>query len=772
MDEVRLGKRRSFAEESIDRGGLMRNFLKLMLGLSGFVALLGGAAPVGATPAMATRTRIVEAYGRLPLTFEANAGQLDPAVRFVSRGQAMTLYLTPAEAVLSLYGAPHTPAVVRMRLVGARRDASVAGEDPLPTQSNYFLGSDPRRWRTGVPHFGRVRASGVYPGIDLVYRGNRRRLEYDFVIAPGTDPRRVRLAFSGAESIAIGARGELILRTAAGDLVQPPPAVYQGAGQRRRRVAGRYLLLAQSAAAAPAAGASAEVGFALGAYDPTEPLTIDPVLGYSTYLGGSLGEFANAIAVDAAGNAYVTGATNSPTFPGVNGSSLQPTKNGDFDAYVTKINPGGTAIVYSTFLGGSQLDEGNAIAIDGTGNVYLAGNTDSTDFPGVTAASIQPANAGNGDGFVTKIDAAGGTILYSTYLGGPGIDACKAIAVDGLRNAIVTGSTQSTSFPGVTASSIQPAYGGGGIDGFVTKINPLGTAIVYSTFLGGAGEDLGFGVSADTLGNAYVAGQTNSATFPGVGAGSIQPASGGGGDGFVTKIDPLGTGIVYSTFLGGSNFDRCFAIAIDGTGNAYVTGESNSATFPGVGAGSIQPANAGNGDAFVTKIDPAGTAILYSTFLGGLGRDLGAGIAVDGAGNAWVTGSTQSLIFPGVDASSIQPTYGGGFSDAFVTKINAAGTAIGYSTFLGGGDLDGGTGIGVDGSGNAYVMGLTDSANFPGVNQSSIQPTYAGGGDAFVTMIDAAAGPAVIPTLAPWGLIALALLLAVSGLARTGKQPR
>jgi hypothetical protein len=707
-------------------------------------ALFAASSTVVAAPAQdpVAKARISEVYGKIPLSFEANEGQVDMSVKFLSRGQGATLFLTPAEAVLSLRGAEHETAVVRMQLVGATRAPRVLGEELQATKSNYFIGNDSRQWHTGVAHYARVRMEGIYPGVDLLYHGNQRQLEYDLVIAPGAEPRRIRLAFRGADAIAIGAHGELILHTSSGDLVQPAPTVYQEAGERRQPVEGHYVLLAPRAVQGGGEGALRQVGFALGRYDRARPLIIDPVLVYSTFLGGSGDDRGTAIAVDGAGNAYVAGLTTSTTLPGVTGSSIQPTNGGGTrDAFVTKINVAGSEIVYSTFLGGGGDDYPQGIAVDGSGNAYVTGRTSSTTFPGVTAGSIQPTNGGGYDVLVTKINAAGSALVYSTFLGGSGDEYGWAIAVDGAGNAYVTGVTGSTTFPGVTGSSIQPANGGGD-DAFVTKINATGTAIVYSTFLGGSGSDGGKGIAVDGSGNAYVTGVTDSATFPGVTGSSIQPVNGGGtADAFVTKINAAGSAIVYSTFLGGSASDECHAIAVDGSGNAYVTGATASTTFPGVTAGSIQPAYGGGPyDAFVTKINPAGTAILYSTFLGRSGLDDAFGIAVDGAGNAYVTGATSSTTFPGVSGSSIQPAYGGGPYDAFVTILNAAGSAIVDSTFLGGSGDDEAFGIGVDGSGNAYVTGLTTSTIFPGVTGSSIQAANGGGAyDAFVTKIGSVA---------------------------------
>jgi hypothetical protein len=709
------------------------------------VILVAAALPLAAAPDAPAQVRLSEAYGKLPLSFEANEGQVDKAVRFLCRGQGTTLFLTPTEAVLSLSGQGQEAPVVGLHLAGGNADPRLVGVDPQATKSNYFIGNDPRRWHAGVAHYARVRVEGVYPGVDLVYRGNPRRLEYDFVVAPGADPAVIRLVFRGAAPIAIGPRGELILHTASGDLVQAAPTVYQEAEERRQRVEGHYVLLAPPAAQGAGEGGRQQVGFMLGRYDRARPLIIDPVLVYSSFLGGSGEDIAYSIAIDSAGNAYLTGQTASLTFPGVSAGSIQPAAGGGLDAFVTKINPAGTAIVYSTFLGGSGDDTALGIAVDGAGNAYLTGQTASTAFPGVGAGSIQPSYGGGSfDGFVTKLNAAGSAIVYSSFLGGGGFDRGYGIAVDAAGNAYVTGQTASTAFPGVSAGSIQPVNGGGGSDAFVTKINPEGTAIVYSTFLGGGGTDLGIRIAVDGQGSAYLTGETTSGTFPGVGGTSIQPSNGGGLDAFVTKINPGGTAIVYSTFLGGSGTDAGNGIAVDGEGNAYVAGETASTTFPGVSGSSIQPANAGGAfDAFVTKIDPTGTAIVYSTFLGGSGSDDAFGLAIDGAGNAYLTGRTDSTTFPGVGATSIQPANGGGTFDVFVTEINPTGTAIVYSTFLGGSGDDEGQAIAVDGTGSAYIAGQTSSTTFPGVGASSIQPGNGGGTDAFVTKIGSACAIAI-----------------------------
>jgi hypothetical protein len=714
------------------------------------LARSGDPAAIASTKTAATAAT----YGKLPMSFEENAGQADPAVRFLSRGPGYSLFLTPAEAVVSLRKSalrrepasreraprsrrqtiPETDAaVVRLAFAGARPDPQVTGEDPLPGSSNYFIGSDQRRWRTGVPTCSRVRYRGIYPGVDAVYYGRERRLEYDLVVSPGADPRQIRLAFAGARPLRLDRHGNLVLGTPLGDLVQHRPIAYQEIRGQRRMVQAGYRITGRN-----------EARFQVGPYDRTLPLVLDPTLAYSTYLGGSnsaggfgsAGDFGYGIAVDGAGNAYVTGYTHSTNFPGASGSPIQPAINGiSNDAFVTKINAAGTAIVYSTYLGGSDDDQGNAIAVDGAGNAYVFGDTASTDFPGTGGSPIQATFGGGGeDAFVTKINAAGNAIVYSTYLGGSGNEEGGGIAVDHAGNAYVTGLTESATFPGVTGGSIQPVNAGHVADAFVTKINAAGTAIVYSTFLGGNGQEFGLAIAVDGTGNAYVTGQTESTNFPGTQASPIQSVYGGSGDAYVTKINAAGTAIVYSTYLGGSGADRGSGIAVDAAGNAYVTGSTSSTNFRGTGPGSIQAANGGALDGFVAKLNAGGTAIVYSTYLGGSDIDQGSGIAVDAAGNAYVAGSTKSTNFPGAGGSSIQPAFGG-FFDGFVTKINAAGSALVYSTYLGGTDDDSATAIAADSSGNAYVTGYTNSTGFPGTGSSSIQPVFGGGYDAFVTKI-------------------------------------
>lgn len=697
--------------------------------------LLHGEAAVAGTSDEVRRARVFSAYGQLPLTFEANAGQVDPSVRFIGRSQGFTLFLTDREAVLSARGTSSKEAVVRLRLAGgAPRRPS--GSNPLPTRSNYLLGNDPSRWHTGVPHYGQVRYEGVYPGVDLVYRGNPGQLEYDFVIAPGADPGKIRLAFHGARRMTIDPDGGLVLHTAVGDLVQRVPVLYQEGGRGREPVAGRYVLLKKPG----------QVGFEVGRYDRARALVIDPVILYSTFLGGPLAGFpggvtdADSVAVDVLGNAYVTGTTQTTSFSGVSSGSLQSTPGSSVDAFVTEINAAGTAIVFSTYLGGSGADFGSAIALDGAGDIYVAGSVTSgpqgADFPGVGRGSLQPTyGGGTADGFLTKLDAKGNRILYSTFLGGSGRDDITDIGIDDSGNVTLTGGTFSPSFPGVNDLSLQKDPGGNE-DAFVTRINSKGSAFVYSTFLGGSSQDVGRALAVDGDGNAYLTGLTASAHFPGVTAGSLQKDLAGTGDAFVTKINAKGTAFGFSTFLGGEGPEQGDDIALDGAGNVYVTGLTLSTTFPGLSAGSIQVA-AGDRHAFVTKIDAAGSTILYSKFLGGIG-DLSATLpcclAIDGGGNAYVAGHTNSRLFPGVGPGSLQPIKAGS-SNFFVTRLDPDGAKGFDSTYVGGSGDDHLIGMTIDGAGNLYLVGETNSPTFPGSGATSIQPTRIGLQDAIITKL-------------------------------------
>jgi hypothetical protein len=767
--------------------------LTVALSLAPAATLWAGSGQVAAPPPPSMAT-VQSAYGHLPLSFEANEGQTDSSVQFLTRGRGHQLFLTPSEAVLALrtgeakaegqaddatqgkpFSNPSAPShsVVRMTFDGANPQAEVVGLDQLPGIVNYFIGDDPSKWRTHIPTYQKVAYTNIYPGIDLVYYGNQGQLEYDLIVAPGADPNLIRLLFDGAETVEVDpATGDLVLtlsepsansalRTehsaiaASATLHLHKPVVYQRNEQGEKHLlAGTYVLLASEASsprpASEALGSTEtpHVAFQVASYDTSQPLIIDPVLSWATYLGGSSGEAGSGIAVDQAGQAYMTGTTNTPGsgFPGTAGSLIQSTLGGFNDAFVTKLNTAGTAILYSTYLGGSAFDGGTAIAVDQAGQAYVTGSTDTpgSGFPGTAGSLIQSTYAGGADAFVAKLNAAGTALVYSTYLGGSGNDRGLEIAVDPAGQAYVTGDTDTpgSGFPGTAGSLIQSTFAGGFDDAFVTKLNAAGTSLVYSTYLGGSGFDAGSGITVDQAGNAYVTGFTDTpgSGFPGTAGSLIQSTYAGGADAFVAKLNAAGTALLYSTYLGGSGDDFGSGIAVDQVGQAYVTGSTArpGSGFPGTAGSLIQNTLGMFRDAFVTKLNAAGTALVYSTYLGGSGEDAGTAIAVDQAGQAYVTG-VAGFGFPGTAGSPIQSTFAGpGRSgDAFVTKLNAAGTALLYSTYLGGVGFDAGSGIAVDQAGNAYVTGNTDTpgSGFPGTAGSIIQSTNGGDRDAFVAKI-------------------------------------
>jgi hypothetical protein len=672
------------------------------------------------------QARILGDYGKLPLSFEANHGQADERVKFLSRTGGYTLFLTGDEAVLALsvkrvgtdrakiagashamrpsMSAPKSGGVLRMKLRNANPVATIAGVDELAGTSNYFIGSDPRKWRTGVPTYAKIKYEGIYSGVDLVYYGNQRQLEYDFIVAPGADPRRIAFDVSGAKRIRRDEHGDLVFKVGESEIRWQKPVVYQEKNGTRNEIAAHYAITDTN-----------RVGFELAKYDPSRPLYIDPLI-YSTYLGGSGGDSGASIAVDAAGNAYVTGTTASTNFPTMN--PLQPTYGGGAgDAFVTKFNPSGSALLYSTYLGGSGLDGGFGIAVDSSGNAYLTGCTTSIDFP--TMNPIQPNYGGNnspnggcGDAFVTEIDPAGSALVYSTYLGGSGSDAGIGVAVDGTGDAYVTGYSGSTNFP-VTPGGFQTSLNGP-YNAFVAVISPAGAALVYSTYLGGSVYDEGDGISVDNSDDAYVTGNTLSSNFPTT-PGAFQTTYGGGLDAFVTKFNFTGSELIYSTYLGGSGFNWGFGVAVDSAGDAYVTGTADG-NFPITLSAFQTTCPKGPGCAFVTKFNPSGSALVYSSYLGGY---IGDSIALDSTGSAYIAGTTYSL----QTKSNI------------VSKLNPSGSGLVYSTYLGGNDDTVGVAIAADSAGNAYVTGSTNSSSGFPVTPSAFQTTCNSSGCAFVTKL-------------------------------------
>jgi Abnormal spindle-like microcephaly-assoc'd, ASPM-SPD-2-Hydin/Beta-propeller repeat/HYDIN/CFA65/VesB-like, Ig-like domain len=743
---------------------------------------------LAASPAQlpnAARARVVSSYGKLPLSFEPNQGQTSEQVKFLSRGRGYSLSLTSDEAVLALrIGAgeaqrkgetasagsqPVKTAVLRMKLAGANRSPQVRGLDELPGKSNYFIGKDPKKWHTNVPNYTKVHYQDVYPGIDLVYYGNQRQLEYDFVVAPGTDPKAITLEIVGTKvssKTSLAENGDLVIKAEGGEVRFHKPVVYQIENRKseesnRQSVDGHFVLLAKN-----------QIGFQVGPYDLARPLYIDPVISYGTYLGGPGWDVANGIAVDSNGNAYVTGRAFDDQFP-VTAGAYDTTcgtelfcDGGHSDAFVTKLNADGSSLVYSTYLGGTGQDWGTDIAVGDAGNAVVSGATDSTDFPTQNPIQDHPGGGTCGpsnnpspctDAFVTKLGPNGAALVYSTYLGGGGQDAANRLALDASGNAYLTGMTQSSDFP--TLNAFQSVFGGGtcGVepntnpcpDAFVAKIGSDGSPM-YSTYLGGSLDDGGWywGIAVDGEGSAYVTSTTGSADFP-VTEGALQTSLAGPGDAFVTKLDPSGASLAYSTYLGGGNVDLGYAIAVDASGSAYVTGVTISTDFPAT-QGAFDSTCGTDGlcdgahDSFVSKLNADGSALIYSTYLGGSGGEVPNDIAVDSLGIAYVTGSTDSPDFPDAPGrpfggQRLGATCGAGDNtypcpDAFMSKLSMGGDALIVSGYLAGSGEDNANGIALDSSRDVYIAGMTGSPDFP-TTSGAFQEQNAGPPDAVVVKL-------------------------------------
>lgn len=636
-----------------------------------------------------TRAQALEGYGRLPRIFEANIGQSDPQVKFLSRSRGASLFLTADEAVLALAKEEQATAL-RMKLIGANSGAAINGVGPLAGRSNYFIGSDRSKWRAGAPHYEKVAYENIYEGIDLVYYGKQRQMEYDFVLAPGSKAEKIRLAFTGADKIYLDKDENLVLDTPLGQVVHNKPFAYQEREGVKEEVAARFVINEKD-----------EVGFMVGAYDETRPLVIDPVLIYSTYLGGFDTDEAQDVAVDSSGNVYITGHTKSINFP-VNGS-YDNTMNGLEDLFITKLDASGSAIVYSTFLGGSGTDYSEAIAVGVGGNAYIYGYTYSDNYPTTTGAFDQSFN-GEADLFLTRVNSEGTGLVYSTYIGGSSSEYFGDLMVAN-GTAYITGTTYSLNFPCTTgAYDTTPDANG---DGFVVRVANDGRSLVYGTFLGGSDSDFLYGLYVDSNGYACVSGATTSVDFPVVRA--HQGFHRGGLDATVTRVNATGTALIYSTFLGGSSGDYALDIVVDGAGSIYVTGQTSSINFPTTD-GAFDTTHNGAVDSYVTKFGPQGAVLMWSTFVGGSGLEQFSSIDLDHAVNVYVTGTTDSSNFP-TTPGAFDRTINGGF-DTTVVKIASDGSSLLYSTFFGGSSTDQGLNL-VERDANFYIVGRTTSSNFP-----------------------------------------------------------
>jgi hypothetical protein len=718
------------------------------------------AAPQGG-PEQVQRTYV---NAELPLTFEANRGQTSSSVKFLSRGKGYTAFLTAGGIVLSLR--PNQPLPVQspsevtapnqsqqllnttlqFKLVGAAQNPAIVGEDPQPGRVNYFLGRDPANWHTNVPTYARVRYKNVYPGIDLLYYGNHRQLEYDFALSPGANPAQIQFEIMGARHIALDADGNLVLQTGSGELHFQSPVVYQESNGVRVPVSGVYVV-----------NDPTHVSFHVAQYDASKALVIDPVLVYSTYLGGSGDDQPTGIAVDSTGSVYLTGYTDSTDFPLATLGSL-PT--GATHVFVAKLDSTGSNLVYADYIGGNGEDYGYALALDSSKDVYVTGSTSSSDFPVVNP--YQGTYPGSFNAFLTKISPDGSSVLYSTYLGGNGSDVPSSVALDSSSDVLVAGNTTSTNFPMANAyqATVSPNQGGlSGNNGFLTKFNPNGSSLAYSTYFGG-NSNVAFncggtpcwpspysainGIALDSSGNAYVGGITNTYNFPTTSSAYLTANSTQQNAmvGFVSKFSAAGA-LDYSTYFYESSgiLTNINAIAVDALGSAYVTGSAYSdGTFPLTSTSICNPSvyELACSYAFVTKFDSAASTLLYSTFLGPNNYANPVAIALDANNDAYVVASTSNDSFGLVNGIE---AYASG-NDLLLVEIDPVASSELFATYLGASGDDLPSGVALDASDNLYVTGSTDSTDFP-VLQGAFQSVLAGGTDAFVLKIAPNSAPAV-----------------------------
>jgi hypothetical protein len=679
-----------------------------------------------ASPARESKSAsIARAYGERPLLFEPHLAADGGMAQFSAHASGRKLLFSASGAVSEWSlgaGASDPQPEIAMRLVDARPVVAPQAVGTPAGGASYLVGSHPDQWRIGVPLFGKIIYPDVYPGIDLIYYGNQNQLEYDFVVAPGASWRSIRLAFSGAQAVEIDPNGDLKLQTRGGWLRHRRPRVYQQLASGRSEISGHYVLYGDR-----------QVGFEIGAYDPAVPLVIDPTLVYSSYLGGSAADYGYSVAVDSSGCAYTVGETWSNNFPLLN--PMQSVQAGDTDIFVTKWNAAGTGIIYSTYIGGSNRDVPLSIVVDAAGDAYIAGYTYSANFP-ITSGALKTTFSGQSKAFVLELNPSGSSLTYSTFLGGSDNDYATGIAVDSIGQAYISGYTASIDFP-VSSNAFQSSYGGGEFDGFFAKLNPSGSQLVYATYLGGMGNDTayavaldpagnvyltgqtqssnfpvlqalqitysdsdafvvklnassqvlystylggtgsgtGTGIAADAAGNAYVAGYTTAPDFP-VTSGAYQPGNHGSYDAFVAKLSPDGSSILSATYFGGSGSESTSGIALDSSGDVFVSGSTNSINLPLQAP--VQATYGGGGDAFLVAFNNQLSSLYLSTYYGGAESETGAGIAVDSSGNAYMTGSTDSggstLGIP-VTTGAFQ-TSGQGSFDAFLAKFSFSGIAL------------------------------------------------------------------------------------------------
>ncbi|MGE0100858.1 MAG: SBBP repeat-containing protein [Blastocatellales bacterium] len=688
--------------------------------------------------------RAAKSLPRLPLSFE------EMGHGYVSRGPAGTLMLSPRSALWKFHSAVRK-SPLSMSFIGANPEPVMEGVDPLQNRTSYFYGNNPKKWRTGVVNYGRVRYRNLWPGIDLIYYGNQQDHEFDFAIAPGKDPSVIRFRFDHRGDVRLENNGDLVLKTNEGEVRLRRPVLYQDIDGQKRLIDGSFT--------AHRHRGKVEVGFRIGDYDRTRRLVIDPVITFASFLGSYYGDLASSIKVDAQGYMYVAGSTRSYYFPTTPGAF----QTWDIDtggcsgpeppfyvpcssAFITKITPAGDALVYSTYLGGDYFNYGESIALDSQGQVYITGFTDAPNFP-VTANGWLRTRRGAIAGFLTKLNANGTGLIYSTYIGGSNRDVALDVRIDAAGNAYICGATNSADFP-VTQGAAQTVFRGGELqndnfgDAFVVKLNSQGSAPVYSTFVGGTGRDVAFSLTLDANLNVIVAGMTGSRDFP-VTPDAYQSSAANlkdyDTDAFVARINTGGSAISYATVIGADGSEQANDVAVNSAGEIYLFGTTDSEAFP-VTANAIQknlslvPTDypPPKPDCFVLRLNPATRTLVYSTYLGGRLEEQAKSMVIDEAGNAYLTGYAFSGDFP------VTPGDRQNGTDAFLTKVHPSGDYLIYSMNIGGMPGEGYTDIGFDivrdQAGRIYIAGVTESPTFPVVNPG--QPYGGGTSDAFILKAD------------------------------------
>jgi Beta-propeller repeat len=640
-------------------------------------------------------SRLAQEWGQLPLVFEANRGQTDSVVDYLSRGRGYTAFLTSSGATLSLR--QHSSAAsdaIRLTLLGAGRNIRASAEQQIPGKVNYLIGSDSAQWEVGIPQYSRVRYTNVYPGIDLVYYGNPGQLEYDFVVQSGADLSKIALQLEGAQSLRIAGNGDLTLLLPDGEIAWKRPEVYQLRDGKRTPVSSEYQIAANT------------LSFKVGDYDHARPLVIDPSLSFGTYIGTPDSSTAIAITLDSSKNVYIAGLAGSSQYPTTPGA-YQTTYGGGSDAFITKLSADGSTLLYSTYVGGSSYEWASSVAVDSSGNAYAGGVTQSSNFP-VTPGALHLFNTSvNGyTGFILKLNATGSALIYSAEVGNASV---PSIAIDSAGDVYATGTTSGSPFEttsGAYKTTVGttkcPGFGTGGqSESYVMELNPGGSAPVFSTYISDCEQGAAIAVQN---GEAYITGSTQQ-NHP-VTSGVVQPTYGGGFDAFVTKLNTAGSALVYSTYLGGTDIDQGNGIAVDNSGNTIVGGFTFSTNYPVANA--FQGTATTSGDAFVTKLNPTGTAFVYSTYLGGSAGAWVSAVAIDSTGNAYVSGNTQSKDFPIQDA--FQGICGGSTitgcrGAAFVSKFSTTGSLVSSTYYGPPTNNSGASGLALDSLGNAYIDG-------------------------------------------------------------------